>query len=198
MTDDFRNNEKSLLLQVAEGNEAAYKVLFNQYWSHVYSTAFMFTKSPELSEDLTQDVFARIWVNRTKLAAVEKFEGFLFIMSRNLIFDKLKKEVYVVKNDDYFKEYFHGDLSTPFDATEAKELGEIVDRAIQSLPPQQQKAFRLSRFQGLSHEEIAARMGISRLSVKSHIVRAIQTIRKYLKGHSDSLAVIFLILPFCD
>lgn len=196
MTENLLNNEKNLLLQVSQGNEDAYKVLFNGYWDQIYSTAFMFTKSPELSEDLTQDVFARIWVNRAKLADVDKFEGFLFIMARNLVFDKLKKEVYVGKNDLFFEEYFSETVINPGESTELKELGDLVEAAIKDLTPQQQKAFRLSRFAGLSHEEIAAEMGISRLSVKSHIVRAIQHLRQYLSEHGDSFPVITWILLF--
>jgi len=156
----------------------------------------MFTKSPELSEDLTQDVFARIWVNRAKLAEVDKFEGFLFVMARNLVFDRLKKEVYVGKNDLFFEEYFSESVMSPGDSAELKELGDIVEAAIKDLPAQQQKAFRLSRFAGLSHEEIAAQMGISKLSVKSHIVRAIQHLRQYLNEHGGTLAVIIWILLF--
>lgn len=196
MQADASYEEKDLLLQVAGGNEAAYKVLFNQYWDQIYSTAFMFTKSPELSEDLTQDVFARIWVNRAKLATVERFEGFLFIMARNIVFDRLKKEVYVGKHDSFFEDYFSGTVDTPGDNTELKELGDLVEAAIRDLPPQQQRAFRLSRFAGLSHEQIAKEMGISRLSVKSHIVRAIQQLRQSLGEHGRSLPVVIWILLF--
>ena len=196
MTSYSTYDEKDLLLQVAKGNEAAYKVLFNKYWDKIYSTAFMFTKSSELSEDLTQDVFARIWVNRGKLAAVDRFEGFLFIMARNLVFDQLKKEVYIAKNNSFFEEYFGQSMETPETSTELKELGDIVEVAIKTLPPQQQKAFRLSRFAGLSHEQIAAEMGISRLGVKSHIVRAIQHLRQHLDEHGESLPLIIWVVLF--
>lgn len=196
MRENLLHNEKDLLLQVSQGNEDAYKVLYKKYWDQIYSTAFMFTKSPELSEDLTQDVFARIWVNRAKLAEVEKFEGFLFIMARNLVFDKLKKEVYVGKNDLFFEDYFNETVMSPVDNTELKELGEIVEAAIKELPAQQQKAFRLSRFAGLSHEEIAAEMGISKLSVKSYIVRAIQHLRETLGEKGSTIPVIIWILLF--
>lgn len=184
------------MLQVSQGNEDAYKVLFKKYWDQIYSTALMFTKSPELSEDLTQDVFARIWANRAKLATVEKFEGFLFIMARNLVFDRLKKEVYVGKNDLFFEEYFSESEMSPGDKTELKELGDLVETAIKGLTPQQEKAFRLSRYSGLSHEQIAIQMGISRLSVKSHIVRAKQYLREFLSANGGTLPVILWILLF--
>lgn len=183
-------------MQVAAGDEAAYKILYKQYWDQIYSTAFMFTKSPELSEDMTQDVFARIWINREKLAEVEKFEGYLFIMARNIIYDRLRKEIYTSQNDHFFEEYFSDTVITPDGSIELKEFENIIEEGIRTLPPQQQKAFRLSRFQGLTHEQIAAEMGISRLGVKSHIVRAIQSLRKYLDEHTGSLPVIIWIILF--
>jgi RNA polymerase sigma-70 factor (ECF subfamily) len=66
----------------------------------------MFTKSPDLSEDVTQDVFAKIWAKRQNLFNVDKLEGYLFITARNLIFDQMRKKVFTVGNDGYLKEYF--------------------------------------------------------------------------------------------
>lgn len=185
-----------LLRQVAAGDEAAYKILFRQYWDKIYSTAFMFTRSPELSEDLTQDVFARIWVNRAKLAEVEKFEGFLFVMARNLVFDRLRKEVYVQKNDDFFETYFRELSDITVNSAELRELQERVEVAISSLPAQQQKAFRLSRFGGLTHDQIAKEMNLSPLTVKSHIVRALQYLRTELGKSDPSLSLVIWILLF--
>ena len=196
MTWDPTYKEKELLLLVAGGDESAYKHLYTRYWDQIYSTAFMFTRSPELSEDLAQDVFARIWAKRRKLVEVEKFEAYLFIMARNLVFDKLRKEVYDGRNDSFFEAYFTEPDSTPSESTELKELGDLVETAIRQLPVQQQKAFRLSRFSGMTYVQIAAEMGISRLTVKSHIVRALQSLRAYLAEHGDRLPVIIWILLF--
>jgi RNA polymerase sigma-70 factor (family 1) len=174
------HNEKELLLQIANSDEDAFRIIFGHYWDKIYSTAFMFTKLPELSEDMTQDVFAKIWVRREKLATVEKFESYLFIIARNLIFDRLHKEVYTVKYHRYYEEYFSDPALPPNDKIEFKELENIIEEGISKLPVQQQKAFRLSRFWGMNHDQIAVEMGISRSSVKSYIVRAILTLRKYL------------------
>ena len=191
------HTNKELLLQIAAGDEAAYKTFFTHYWDQLYSTALTFTKSPELSEDLTQEVFARIWISREKLSEVENFEGYLFIMTRNIFFTSLRKEVYTLQNENYFENYFRDVTSiTPDAKTELKEFENLVEQGINNLPPQQQRAFRLSRFQGMTHEQIAEEMGISKLSVKSHIVRAIQSLKKYLENHSESLLIIVWIILF--
>lgn len=190
------HNEKELLLMVSEGDQSAYQLLFHHYWDPIYSTALMFTKSPELSEDLSQDVFARIWLKREKLAEVEKFDSYLFITARNLIFDHLRKKVFTGGYDEYFQEYFRDAALSPEQRLEFKEFENSVQLAIKELPTQQQTAFRLSRFQGLSHEDIARQMGISRATVKSYIVRSIVTLRKMLKDHPENPMILLWIYLF--
>jgi RNA polymerase sigma-70 factor (ECF subfamily) len=188
--------DKDLLQQIARGSEAAYRVIFDRYWGRIYSTAFMFTKSIELSRDLAQDVFARVWNKREMLTDVDKLESYLFIMARNAAFNSLRKVAYQSANDSFFEDYFkEAAASHPADEAELKELKELIEKGIDKLPPSQQTAFRLSRFQGLKHEEIAREMGIAISTVKSHIARAMQNLREHLHDH-DSLIVIIWILLF--
>ena len=181
---------------MSKGDESAYQQLFHTYWDYIYSTALMFTKSPELSEDLSQDVFVRIWIKREQLAGIEQFDNFLFITARNLIFDHLRKKVFSGGYDDYFQEYFKDADLSPDQRLEFKEFENTIREAIDQLPAQQQTAFRLSRFQGLSHEEIAHQMGISRQSVKSYIVRSIVSLRKMIKEHPGNPMIVLWIIFF--
>ncbi|MGN6494948.1 MAG: RNA polymerase sigma factor [Agriterribacter sp.] len=181
-------NEKELLLLVAKGDQAAYKKLFTHYWDQVFSTALLFTKSREVAQDLAQDIFAHIWIKKEKLAEVEHFEGFLFITSRNLILDRLRKKVFVPENENYLYKYFEEEnLQAPHYQMELKEMEELLHQGINILPQRQRVAFYLSRFKGLRHKEIAAKMGISQESVKSHIVRAVVSLRRYVAEHSGAL-----------
>lgn len=178
MPGQFQYDEKELLRLVADGDGAAYKIFFTKYRDHIYSTAFMFTKSTELAEDLSQEVFAKIWEKRINLLGVEKLEGYLFITARNIFFDSLRKKVFVAANEDYLQVYFSDASASPDEKYEIKELNATIQKGIGQLPLQQQTAFRLSRFNGMSHEEIAAEMGIAKQTVKSHICRAIISLRK--------------------
>ncbi|HTI91326.1 MAG TPA: RNA polymerase sigma-70 factor [Puia sp.] len=196
MSSSTLHNERRLLLLVSKGDESAYQQLFHTYWDYIYSTALMFTKSPELSEDLSQDIFVRIWIKREQLAEIEQFDNFLFITARNLIFDHLRKKVFSGGYDDYFLEYFKDAALSPDQQLEFKEFENTIREAIDKLPVQQQTAFRLSRFQGLSHEEIARQMGISRQSVKSYIVRSMVSLRKMIKEHPENPMIVLWILFF--
>jgi RNA polymerase sigma-70 factor (ECF subfamily) len=187
-------DERQLLMEVAVGNQAAYKKLFVHYWDQIYSTALLFTKSRELSQDLAQDVFAKVWVRREKLREIQRFDAFLFIIARNVILDRLRKKVFNAANETCLMEYFADPSLAPSEKMEMKEMNAIIRRAIDLLPAQQRTAFCLSRFHGLRHEDIAVRMGISKDSVKSYIVRALAHLRKYLAEHSELIPLLCLLL----
>lgn len=175
---------------MAAGSESAFCILFDSYWNKVYGTALLLTKSQAMAQDIAQEVFLQLWKNRERATDVEKLDGFLFISARNLVFKKMSR----LKLEDAYQQYLStatkDDESSP---AELKELQSIVQAGIGKLPPQQQKAFRLSRELGLSHEEISLQMGVSRAAVKDYIVRSIAFLRKYLREHAIS---ILLLLSF--
>ncbi|HWV65373.1 RNA polymerase sigma-70 factor [Chitinophaga sp.] len=188
------NNEKELLRLVAEGDETAYRQLFHLHWNNVYTVALVLTKSVPLAEDMVQDVFLKVWQKRDQFGHVERFEDYLFMMARNHIFTELKKKA----KDEHFKQgiidYFessgnHADLTLL-----TKETQEQINLAIGQLTPQQELVYRLSRDQGLSHEEIAHQLNISRNTVRNHIVQSLKVIRDYLKDNTSGAVLVWALL----
>jgi RNA polymerase sigma-70 factor (ECF subfamily) len=187
--------EKELLSRIAAGDSQAFQIIFEQCWDPVFSTALLLTKSPDIAEDIAQEVFARIWTKRLDLAVVDKLDGYLFIIARNLIYGRLRKEAVADKYRQYVKDYFNDAAAGPDAFVEFRELEKTVQQAVLQLPPQQQRAFRMSRYQGLSHEEIAREMGISKTTIKNYIVQSIATLRKFLANHStDTLIILWMTL----
>ena len=191
-------NEQELLLRIASGDQQAYREMFEWYWDKVYAIGLRLSKSPELAKDLAQETFIKIWNNRDKLPAVTNFSAFIYTVSRHLVIDHLRKKVFTAGNEDYLVAYFSDDAITPQEKTEYKELENILGRAINNLPPQLQQVFRLSRFEGLSHAEIALRMNITRVTSKSYMVRALYAIRQYLSQYHDEGFMILLFLVLCQ
>jgi RNA polymerase sigma-70 factor (ECF subfamily) len=178
--DDNLQNEKELLLRVADGDQRAYRILFDRYWDLMYANALHFTKSPEWAKDLAQEIFMKIWIMRDKLPAVQRFEAFLFTVSKNMILDELRKLQLSNKHTEFFETYFTEAESDTAQKTELKDLEKELNKAIEQLPLQMQTAFKLSRFEGLTHEQIARQMNITRVTSQNYIARAILNIRKYL------------------
>jgi RNA polymerase sigma-70 factor (ECF subfamily) len=187
-------NEQELLLRIAAGDQQAYREIFERYWNKVYAIGLRLSKSPELAKDLAQETFIRIWNNRDKLPDVTNFSAFLFTIARHLAIDHLRKKVFTTNNEDYLVDYFSDDAITPHEKAEYKELEKVLNSAIDNLPAQLQQVFRLSRFEGLSHAEIALRMNITRITSKSYMVRALYAIRKYLSQHHGEQFIIILVV----
>lgn len=190
------NNEKELLLSVAEGNEQAYEVLFNRYVDKLYTQALYFTKSPDLAKDICQEVFIKVWGYREKLALVDNMEAWLATVSKNYIRNVIKRKVLPVDNEEYLMAYMQDKQPNSQELMEWKERESNIYEIIGRLPPQMQQAFRLSRFDGLTHEEIAKKMNISRITSQNYIARALVILRKYLREHGDELRLVLLIFIF--
>jgi RNA polymerase sigma-70 factor (family 1) len=196
LSSNLLNNENELLLRVAGGNEAAYKQLFQYYWPRVYSVALILIKEPGLAEDAAQDVFAHLWVKRALLAEVKDFRPYLMTSARNLILNKLRSRVFTDSFSEYLQEYFADAFEDPAARLELKDASQIIENGINQLTPQQQKVFRLSRFQGLSHAEIAEATGLSQRTVKNYMVSAILSLRHYLDKYAGSAIVFVFMLVF--
>lgn len=191
MIEQFNSNQ-TILREIGMGNSDAFHQLFNTYWDKVYSTAFMLIKMREQAEDITQEVFLKLWQKRETLSTVENLDNFLFITTRNLTFNRMRR----MKSEDAYIHYLlHTTpdiLSDADQLTVYHELHHCINEGIHQLPPQQQKAFKLSREQGFTHEQIANEMNITRETVKGYIVRSIAFLRQYLKEHAMVL-ITFLV-----
>lgn len=192
----YLDNEKELLTRVAGGDHHAYKVIFDRFWQPMYANALHFTKHPNLAQDLAQEIFLKIWLMREKLVKVERFESFLFAVAKNMILDELRRLQSSPAFEEFFDAYFDLSEEKPTRHYELKDLEKNLHEAINQLPQQMQTAFKLSRFEGLSHEQIAQRMNISRVTSQNYIARAIVAIRKYMSDKYIELAVLlsFLLL----
>jgi len=185
-----------LLSAVAKGDESAFRQLFEQHWDNIYGVAFAFTKSPVIAEEMAQDVFVKIWLKREDLPQVKKFSDYLFIIARNHIFSALHKKLHEQPFSDHLLNYFQETINTPDNQLLLRETEQLLQKAIEQLPPQQHLIYCLSREQGLNQEEIAAKLDISKNTVKSHMSKALQFIRNYLQMHAEveAFAVLYLIV----
>src|SRR5258708_30219 len=83
----------ALLLEIVEGNEEALAGLIRLYWKNVYAHALSWMKSAEEAEELTQDIFLKVWMARDQIGRVENFENWLFIIARNALASAVRKKL---------------------------------------------------------------------------------------------------------
>ncbi|MBD1394734.1 RNA polymerase sigma factor [Mucilaginibacter glaciei] len=182
--------EKELLLQVARGDEHAFSLLFNTYHHHLGTHIFRITDSLELAEEVVQDAFLKIWLNRETLTSVNNFKAYLFVVSKNHALNclrKLAKERIVQKSIENIEL-----ISNTPEVIENNDYYNLLDEAIDHLPPQQQKVYLLSRHDRLKYDEIASKMGISRETVKKYLQVATHSITNFVQANHNA-AVIILV-----
>lgn len=186
-------NEKELLTQIAGGDTNAFDTLFRLHWDHIYSAAFLASRSAEFAEDVAQEIFLWVWKERHKMVEVENVRAYLYGAARNFILRKLKR---FTIEENYKRTLTRQVLAkagaTPETQVQFKELQARIEAGIRLLPPQQQRAFRLSREHGLSHEAISSEMGLSAHTVKDYIVKSLAFLRKYIARYGD-ISLIYLI-----
>jgi len=185
--DPLLHNEKDVLLRVAQGDEQAFRLLFGAYHQPLALHVYRLTESAELTEEVVQDVFLKIWMSREALTEVQRFPAYLFTISKNHTLNALRS----IARERARRRHWAQEL--PAEETGTDEQGyyfSLIDDAIPQLPAQQQKVYLLSRHEGLKHREIAQQMGISPETVKKYMQLAIASISSYVREHVD----IFLLL----
>lgn len=186
------NNERALLGRLSNGDSHAFDELFHAHWDYVYSSALLLMKSRELANDIAQDTFLALWKNRNTAADIENLKGFLRTHVKFLVFKRFRR----MKVEDAYNMYLRykssisGAAAEQEEYVELKQLQSSLEQGISQLPPQQRRAFKLSREEGLTHEQISEIMGVSKKTVKDYIVRSIAFLRPYMKRYSGLILLI--------
>lgn len=185
-------DESVLLKEVADGNQAAFKVLFDTYRPRLYHYISGLVKSQQVAEELVMDVFTKLWIGRELLTEIRNFDAFLFRVAHNKTIDFFRSAA----RDQKFTELLWEEIQAVSDirADATLYLHEYEDKlreAIDLLSPQRKKVYQLSRDLDLTHDQIAARLQLSKATVNNHLVEAKQFIRNYLVSRLD-LATVFI------
>ena len=188
-------DENKLLHELSQGSELAFTELYNRYKNLVYGTALKITKSKVLAEEAVQDVFLKIWQNQEKAAEITNFENYLFIISRNHIFDMIKKIARETNlaSDITYKNIASDDTDT---AIKDDQYNVILNQIIEQLPPQQQKIYKMAKMEGLSHQKIGENLGISTETVKKHMAQALKFVRFKISPYMNLFMSLFLFSGF--
>ena len=185
--------DQSLLQQIALGDELAFRELYNRHWNRLYAFAFSWLKVSLTAEDVVQEVFLKLWIHRAQLGAVKNIEDYLFIICRNAVINLLEKDAARLRAGEQLLPEREDPL-LPDAALQLKEMRSIIQEAVEQLPPQQRQIFKMSREEGLTHEQIAHRLGIVKETVKNHLVRALNTLRKNCDPNNTLLLLAYWML----
>jgi RNA polymerase sigma-70 factor (family 1) len=171
--------EKELLGKLKDGDELAFRAIFDLHFRRLYTFCFRFLKDKEQSEEVVHDALINFWVNRKKVNEDLSILPYLYTITRRLALNHLRNIATSKKAIDELWNTMERLSNETEESILLNDLRQFTETAVVNLPPQQQVIFRLSRYEGLNYDEIAEQTGLSRNTVKNHLVAALKTLRTH-------------------
>jgi RNA polymerase sigma-70 factor (ECF subfamily) len=179
---NFKSGDDNFLASaIRNSNMDAYEELFHRYKKKLYYFSLRYVDDIFDAEELVQTVFINLWEHRCNLDDSQSVRNYLYKSAVNLIYNNLRKKA-IRRN------YLKAEMLKPeksenntYDHLFYLDLEKEINKIIISLPLQQQKIFNLSRFDGLSHQEIAGKLKLSVRTVENQIYRVTKILREHLR-----------------
>lgn len=169
--------ETLLLLQA--GNHEAYETVFTAYFDKVKHFIERIVRSESEAEELSQDIFVKLWIGREAIDADKSFDTYLFAISRNAAFNYLRHQQVC---ENYLNRVSYSEEAEvgADDLLYAREIALLVEMTVSRMPRQRQLIFRLSRTEGLDNDEIAGKLHISKKTVENQLSLALKELRRVI------------------
>lgn len=187
-----QTDDNELYLRLKEGDERAFKTLFQKYYSAMCHFAHQFLKDHEMAEETVQDMFVRIWEKRSTLNIETSVKHYFFRSIRNQCLNQIQHQKIKNQYASRIMESSHQEIDPDQYYLEVNLL-QRIEKSIDSLPAKRQEIFRLSREQGLKYKEIAEELNISIKTVEAQMGLALKHLRDELKEFSNHLVSLFLL-----
>lgn len=194
MTAHYAITEQELAARLVAGDEYAFTTVYLKHKKQIYGLIKKFIHSDDLVNDLTQEVFIKLWESRLKLSEVQSLKAYLFKIAKNHTLNNLKK---ALQSDVVMSEImsrFYENKNNVEDQFQNREYEIYLDKILAELPERTREVFRQCRQQGRSYEEVAAELGISKNAIKKHMVNAMKHLGTSVKKDLNIPLTVFLAL----
>lgn len=186
-------DELELTRRLSRGDQKAFTILYNRNINNLYRYVFLICKSDELTEEIVQRAFVKIWERREMLENVNSFQAYLYRTAKNHLLDHLKKcrnEAKALVMVQPVSEESDARADTPINS---KEFYLVAQEAIDLLPAKRRQIVEMRTKQDLSLDEIATKLSISKSVVKKQLYSGMDFIRKYMQDHGELTVSLLLI-----
>lgn len=167
--------------------------MYDRYRNRIYHIAIRYLKSPVLAQETVQDVFLKLWLERKNLDAGYPIEAWLYTVAKNALLNRLKRVASEWKALQQLQQLSQKSANSTSDKLEDGRYQELLQQILLELPAQQQMVFRLARQENLTYAQIGQKMGISALTVKTHMARALNHIKTRLAAHGETLLLVLAL-----
>mgnify|MGYP001444542184 FL=1 len=182
--------EKDFLFveKLKKGDYDAYTLLMNNYYKNLCGYANLFTKDPSKSEDIVQNVFVKLWVYRKKIDSNIPIKRYLHKSVYNEFIDQYRKNKSVISLEEKHLKAINTVIDN--NSFDIEKLMTRVNDEIEKLPEKCKRVFILNKKEGLTHDEIAEYLQISKKTVEGHITRAFKILNQKLGKKIKSILII--------
>lgn len=174
------SSDEQLMASMREGDTAALQILLDRHWTGVYGYAYRLLGEPDDADDVAQDVFVRVWEHRGRWKARGSARSYLYRVARNLVLLRRRHEAVQFRAAPEVRRRSPG-VTTPAEELAQTELKKAFERAFQALSDQRREAFLLVRLRGLSFDEAAQVMGITKKTVANHTYLGARDLEEVLR-----------------
>ncbi len=170
-------NEKHNIEKIASGDHHAFQGMFMEYFPKMKYFIMHIVKSESIAEELSQDIFMKVWINRDFLPNLRSLNAYLYKMARNAALNYLDHK-YV--EDTFILNFQSAPVEDLNDELDARELELLIQLTIDRMPEQRRKVYVMNRVEHLKNDEIATLLSLSKKTVENHLNLALKEIRKVL------------------
>ncbi|MGL4805629.1 MAG: RNA polymerase sigma factor [Bacteroidales bacterium] len=188
--------EQELLINLRSGDYGAFRILYDTYAKQLKGFIFAMVRSEVLADDIIQDTFLKIWMNRQTIDSDLSFKSYLFRIAKNAVIDEFRKNI----NNPLFEDYMlhcenvHISENHTDQIIDFEQFKDDLKKAKSKLTPKQREIFELNKEEGFSAKEIALQLQITEQTVYNQLSIALQIIKKELP---ESLYLAILIYNMC-
>lgn len=182
-------SDEKLIERLQFNDHQAFEILYSRYWEQLYVSALKVVNDNEKAQDVVQDIFIDIWAKRHHLN-VDKVSSFLFSAVKYKSLMQLRS----AKLSATYLELLDRvvDENTVDNQMAFNELNETLESSIAELPERCRQVFTMSRYEHLSHPEIAKKLDVSVRTVEAHIHNAL----KHIRVSIERMSLVLLIISF--
>jgi RNA polymerase sigma-70 factor (ECF subfamily) len=181
----IKKTGKQTLLLLQQGDKAAFEAIYWQYSAWVYNFFRLLLADKSPAEDLTQNVFLKIWERHADIHPDDNFEAYLFTIARNLASKETESRLTAEQASGKLREQQNEPDHTTEQDIETNSLREYIDRLVEQLPEERRKIYRMSRDRHLSNKEIARELSISEKTVETQLYRSLRFLKQKLSENNE-------------
>ena len=173
--------------------ETMFSEIFRQHEYRLYTLALRLTKSDQVAKDIIQEVFLKLWEQRENIHSINNIEAWLYRITENKVIDFLRKTAADARLKEAIWQHVQQIMNEAELILATKEYNEVIQKAIDQLPPQRKLIYQLNKEGGMNYQQIADELQISRHTVKNQLFAAVQSVRRFL---TRNVKIFFTLFSF--